>query len=63
MSLNDTSLALSAYSWAIRGVMWEIKICRLFRFGRKNKDRIIVLKELEKRFRKHREGLGTRKGK
>ena len=65
MSQNDSSLAQAAYTRAIKDVQREIKESSRWWLGNKHKDRIIVLKELEKRFRKHRDCLGTgaRKGK
>ena len=72
MSQSDHTLAQQAYYWAIKAVEAEIEklsethwydLCLPGKPKPRESDRIIVLKELEKRFRKHREGLGTRKGK
>jgi hypothetical protein len=76
MSQFDSTLAQQAYYWAIKALHREIEdieestLTPWWKFweddydlSQEQRDRIIVLKELEKRFRKHREGLGTRKGK
>ena len=78
MSQFDHTLAQQAYYWAIKGVQHDIDKIQcstwwkpwktwkgLDDLSQSEKDGIIVLKELERRFRKHRDCLGTgaRKGK
>ena len=63
MSKFDTTLALSAYTWAIKAIEDEIENIQprwwRHKLTQAEQDRITVLRALEKQFRKHRDGLGT----